>query len=208
MHQEWGLILLDEVHVAPADKFRKCVSTTHSRCKLGLTATLVRFVLCVLCVLLCFAELQAFACGAALRSPAPYRSLFCLSLLSARDCHPCVMHASACFHSRPLPLGVVLQVREDDKIEDLHFLLGPKLYEANWLDLQQQGYIATVQCVEVACPMTPDFYREYLRADHRKKASQPASQPARNREGGGWPHGARGRASVARSSTVNARARG
>lgn len=26
-------------------------------------------------------------------------------------------------------------VREDDKIEDLNFLIGPKLYEANWLDL-------------------------------------------------------------------------
>jgi DNA excision repair protein ERCC-3 len=39
---EWGLVLLDEVHVAPAKMFRKCVSITHSRCKLGLTATLVR----------------------------------------------------------------------------------------------------------------------------------------------------------------------
>jgi DNA excision repair protein ERCC-3 len=27
-------------------------------------------------------------------------------------------------------------VREDDKIEDLNHLIGPKLYEANWLDLQ------------------------------------------------------------------------
>lgn len=26
-------------------------------------------------------------------------------------------------------------VREDDKIDDLNFLIGPKLYEANWLDL-------------------------------------------------------------------------
>ena len=40
--REWGLIILDEVHVAPAKTFRKCVSVTHSRCKLGLTATLVR----------------------------------------------------------------------------------------------------------------------------------------------------------------------
>ena len=27
-------------------------------------------------------------------------------------------------------------VREDEKIDDLNFLIGPKLYEANWLDLQ------------------------------------------------------------------------
>ena len=30
-------------------------------------------------------------------------------------------------------------VREDDLIEDLNFLVGPKLYEANWMDLTQQG---------------------------------------------------------------------
>lgn len=40
--QEWGLIVLDEVHVAPAQMFRNCVNLTHSRCKIGLTATLVR----------------------------------------------------------------------------------------------------------------------------------------------------------------------
>jgi hypothetical protein len=32
-------------------------------------------------------------------------------------------------------------VREDDKIDDLNFLIGPKLYEANWLDLQKSGRI-------------------------------------------------------------------
>lgn len=26
-------------------------------------------------------------------------------------------------------------VREDEKIDDLNFLIGPKLYEANWQDL-------------------------------------------------------------------------
>ena len=35
-------------------------------------------------------------------------------------------------------------VREDDKIDDLNFLIGPKLYEANWLDLQRRGYLANV----------------------------------------------------------------
>ena len=39
-------------------------------------------------------------------------------------------------------------VREDDLIEDLNFLIGPKLYEANWMDLTQQGHLARVQCVE------------------------------------------------------------
>lgn len=60
-------------------------------------------------------------------------------------------------------------LREDDKIADLNFLIGPKLYEANWLELQKRGYIAKVQCAEVWCPMTPQFYREYLIMKMQKK---------------------------------------
>ena len=60
-------------------------------------------------------------------------------------------------------------VREDDKIDDLNFLIGPKLYEANWLDLAAKGHIANVQCAEVWCPMVPSFYREYLRERSRKR---------------------------------------
>lgn len=60
-------------------------------------------------------------------------------------------------------------LREDDKIADLNFLIGPKLYEANWLELQKKGFIARVQCAEVWCPMTPEFYREYLGCKMSKK---------------------------------------
>ncbi|KAK2142669.1 hypothetical protein LSH36_924g00041 [Paralvinella palmiformis] len=60
-------------------------------------------------------------------------------------------------------------VREDDKITDLNFLIGPKLYEANWLELQKANYIAKVQCAEVWCPMTPEFYHEYLNTRTMKK---------------------------------------
>ena len=60
-------------------------------------------------------------------------------------------------------------VREDDKIDDLNFLIGPKLYEANWMDLAKKGHIANVQCAEVWCPMTPEFYQEYLREKSRKR---------------------------------------
>ena len=61
-------------------------------------------------------------------------------------------------------------VREDGLIEDLNFLIGPKLYEANWMDLTQQGYLANVQCVEVWCPMTAEFMSEYLQtAELRRK---------------------------------------
>uniref|UniRef100_A0A0B6ZY39 General transcription and DNA repair factor IIH helicase/translocase subunit XPB n=1 Tax=Arion vulgaris TaxID=1028688 RepID=A0A0B6ZY39_9EUPU len=60
-------------------------------------------------------------------------------------------------------------VREDDKIADLNFLIGPKLYEANWMELQNLGYIARVQCAEVWCPMSPEFYREYLVVRSQRK---------------------------------------
>ena len=40
--REWGMLLMDEVHVVPANTFLTCTTRTKSRCKLGLTATLVR----------------------------------------------------------------------------------------------------------------------------------------------------------------------
>jgi len=98
--QEWGIMVLDEVHTIPAKMFRRVLTQVQSHTKLGLTATLVR---------------------------------------------------------------------EDDKIADLNFLIGPKLYEANWLELQKEGFIANVQCAEVWCNMTPEFYREFLTMKSMKK---------------------------------------
>ncbi|ESO06330.1 hypothetical protein HELRODRAFT_155693 [Helobdella robusta] len=59
-------------------------------------------------------------------------------------------------------------VREDDKICDLNFLIGPKLYEANWLELQKKGFIANVYCCEVWCDMTAEFYKEYLNSSAKR----------------------------------------
>jgi DNA excision repair protein ERCC-3 len=91
--REWSLVILDEVHVVPAQMFRTVVGIIKAHCKLGLTATLVR---------------------------------------------------------------------EDELILDLNFLIGPKIYEANWLDLTIEGHIANVSCSEVWCPMTEEFYSKYL----------------------------------------------
>ena len=66
---------MDEVQMVPAKTFRSVTSKIRSKCKLGLTATLVK---------------------------------------------------------------------EDDSIIDLNFLIGPKLYEANWQDLSRAGYLANV----------------------------------------------------------------
>ncbi len=99
--REWGLMILDEVHVVPAAIFRKVAENVRAHCKLGLTATLLR---------------------------------------------------------------------EDDKITDLNYIIGPKLYEANWMELADQGHIAKVQCAEVWCPMTIEFYQEYQSLNSRKQA--------------------------------------
>ncbi|KAJ3127241.1 hypothetical protein HK098_006606 [Nowakowskiella sp. JEL0407] len=101
---EWGLLILDEVHVVPANMFRKVLTRIGAHTKLGLTATLVR---------------------------------------------------------------------EDDKITDLNFLIGPKLYEANWMDLADRGHIAKVEVSEVWCPMTAEFYKDYI--------SGPNMTPAKKR---------------------------
>ncbi|KAG0463225.1 hypothetical protein HPP92_021701 [Vanilla planifolia] len=63
-------------------------------------------------------------------------------------------------------------VREDELITDLNFLIGPKLYEANWLDLVKGGFIANVQCAEVWCPMTKEFFAEYLKREKTQKKKQ------------------------------------
>jgi len=67
-------------------------------------------------------------------------------------------------------------VREDDLIQDLHWLIGPKLYEANWQQLQEDGYLARVRCIEVWCDMSEEFFIEYLQA--QDSADVPGSMRA------------------------------
>lgn len=52
-------------------------------------------------------------------------------------------------------------IREDDKIENLNYMIGPKLYEENWLDLVNQGFLARPYCIEIRSPMTPRFLSMY-----------------------------------------------
>jgi DNA excision repair protein ERCC-3 len=91
--REWGIVILDEVHIVPANVFRKVLGAIKTHCKLGLTATLLR---------------------------------------------------------------------EDRKVGDIGFLIGPKLYEANWLDLERVGYLAMACCAEICCDMPLNFYERYL----------------------------------------------
>ena len=63
-------------------------------------------------------------------------------------------------------------VREDEGIQDLFLLLGPKLYEANWLDLQNDGFLARVKCVEIWSEMHPSFYKKFLEIENEKNSGE------------------------------------
>lgn len=51
--------------------------------------------------------------------------------------------------------------REDNKINDLYYMIGPKLFEENWLNLVEEGCLAKAYCIEIRCKMTPTFANEY-----------------------------------------------
>lgn len=42
--QEWGVMVMDEVHTIPAKMFRRVLTQVQAHSKLGLTATLVRLI--------------------------------------------------------------------------------------------------------------------------------------------------------------------
>ena len=94
----WGLMLLDEVHGAPAADFQRVLDRVRYHCVLGLTATLLR---------------------------------------------------------------------EDGTIGSLRHLVGPKLYEANWMELTAAGHLATVHCVEVRCPTPAPYVATYANTKAR-----------------------------------------
>ena len=48
------------------------------------------------------------------------------------------------------------------------------------MDLAQKGHIANVQCAEVWCPMTAEFYQEYLRENARKRMLLYIMNPTNN----------------------------
>ena len=87
--QEWGIMILDEVHSIPAKMFRRVLTQVQAHSKLGLTATLVR---------------------------------------------------------------------EDDKIADLNFLIGPKLYEGK----NYKNFLADVHTFPLFNIAPPDPHMHYL----------------------------------------------
>lgn len=58
-------------------------------------------------------------------------------------------------------------VREDDLIQDIPHLVGPKLFDLDIFIPLMYRHIAPVQCTEVRIPLTPVFKRAYEPADAR-----------------------------------------
>lgn len=59
-------------------------------------------------------------------------------------------------------------IREDGREGDVFSLIGPKRYDAPWKDIENQGFIATADCVEVRTTMTDAERRAYSVADPRE----------------------------------------
>ncbi|MDF2721917.1 MAG: helicase [Paenibacillus sp.] len=70
--------------------------------------------------------------------------------------------------TRRLGLTATL-VREDGREEDVFSLVGPKLYEAGWKELEHKGWIARVQCTEVRVPLSDAVRDRYANAAIKQK---------------------------------------
>ena len=71
-------------------------------------------------------------------------------------------------------------VREDGAEGDVFSLIGPKRYDAPWKELEQQGFIATADCVEVRVDLGPEERMLYATAQPRDRYRIAASAKAKD----------------------------
>src|SRR5256714_1465961 len=60
-------------------------------------------------------------------------------------------------------------VREDGREGDVFSLIGPKRYDAPWRDIEQQGWIAPAECIEVRVTLTDAERMAYAVADPEER---------------------------------------
>jgi DNA excision repair protein ERCC-3 len=60
-------------------------------------------------------------------------------------------------------------VREDGREGDVFSLIGPKRYDAPWRDIEQQGWIAPAECIEVRVTLTEAERMGYAVADAEER---------------------------------------
>ncbi len=70
-------------------------------------------------------------------------------------------------------------VREDGREGDVFSLIGPKRYDAPWKDIEQQGWIAPADCVEVRVTLSDDERMIYAIAEPEERYRLAASTPAK-----------------------------
>ena len=68
-------------------------------------------------------------------------------------------------------------VREDGRESDVFALIGPKRYDRPWKTLEQEGFIAQAECVEVRLALPQDERLSYAAAADREKHRIAAENP-------------------------------
>ncbi|MFP5346988.1 MAG: DNA repair helicase XPB [Actinomycetes bacterium] len=72
-------------------------------------------------------------------------------------------------------------VREDGREGEVFSLIGPKRYDAPWKDIENQGYIAPADCVEVRVTLSESERLVYATAEPEERYRLCASSPAKTR---------------------------
>lgn len=72
-------------------------------------------------------------------------------------------------------------VREDGRESDVFSLIGPKRYDAPWKDIENQGYIAPADCVEVRITLPDADRMTYAMAEPEDRYRLAASAPEKIR---------------------------
>jgi len=60
-------------------------------------------------------------------------------------------------------------VREDGREDEVFTLIGPRIYDLPWRDLEQGGFIASVRCVELRVDLPRERREDYAAADRRHR---------------------------------------
>lgn len=89
---------------------------------------------------------------------------------------PLFQAASSVQSRRRLGLTATL-VREDGLEGDVFALIGPKLYEVPWRELESRGWIAPATCHEIRLPMPDSHWLEYATAGAKAKPRVAAENP-------------------------------
>jgi DNA excision repair protein ERCC-3 len=72
-------------------------------------------------------------------------------------------------------------VREDGREGDVFSLIGPKRYDAPWKEMENQGWIAPADCVEVRVTLTDDERLAYAMAEAEERYRFCATTPSKTR---------------------------